>query len=239
MALAVEAQELAIVVATKNHTPSILSPDFLTCSGIIGADLELAQAPVSTPQVSQLVFRNGISMMAQVDRLIFVEQIAAKSLQDVSIAQIARRYIAALPQAQYQGIGINVQGLVPLGHQTPSVENYLTQTFLVSGSWQEFGHTPVQANLQLRYTLEHAHLTLSVAQAALQLAEGETTPILVFSGHFDHRLTAEQPLMPQVMQALTQWQSDLETYQDLVNTRFLNTRLPEDSTIPVFAAVGL
>ncbi|HEY9621938.1 MAG TPA: hypothetical protein V6C78_16395 [Crinalium sp.] len=238
MALAVEVQELAIVVVAKKHAPNILSVDFLKCSGIIASDWELAQTPVLTPQIAQLVFLNGISLIAQVDRVIFVEQIAMKSLSEVSIAQIARSYIQALPQADYKHVGINVQGLVPLGAEVSNAQNYLTQMFLANGAWREFGQAPVQGSLQLRYTLENARLTLSVADAKLQLTEGEVAPILVFSGHFEPMIAPESAKLPQVLQSIASWQSQVELYQELVNTRFLANRGVTAQVLPIFSAIG-
>jgi hypothetical protein len=70
-------QELAIVIATENHNPTILNLDFLKCSGIVEEDWQLSRSPICHSQASQIVFQNGISLASQPDRIIFAEAIAA------------------------------------------------------------------------------------------------------------------------------------------------------------------
>lgn len=49
-------QELAIIIAAKNHNPTILTPDFLKYTGIVPADWELARQPIFTSSVAQVIF---------------------------------------------------------------------------------------------------------------------------------------------------------------------------------------
>ena len=55
-------QELSIVLAVRNHNPTMLNLDFLRGSGVVGADWELAQQPVSNANAAQIAFKNGIKI---------------------------------------------------------------------------------------------------------------------------------------------------------------------------------
>ncbi|MBD2492438.1 hypothetical protein [Aulosira sp. FACHB-615] len=70
MSQSLSIQEIAIVIATKQYNPTILTPDFLKYSGIVPIEWELAQQPVLTNSNAQVVFQNGISIIAQVNRII-------------------------------------------------------------------------------------------------------------------------------------------------------------------------
>lgn len=60
-----------------------------------------------TNTASQVVFQSGINILAEVNRIIFVESIATKEPQDVEIPAIASKYLETFAQVDYQGIGIN------------------------------------------------------------------------------------------------------------------------------------
>lgn len=171
------------------------------------------------------MFRNGVNLVAQADRLMFVEGMQSKSLQELSIPPVAQKYMQALPHADYQAVGINIRGFVPFNQNADAARQYMMNTLLAAGSWQDFGDAPVRTSLNVAYTLGQKRLFLSIAEAALQLPEGETTPILMFSGNFEFSPTAATSAgdrLMQLSQAIENWQQDVETYQDLIHTRFLN-----------------
>jgi hypothetical protein len=64
-------QELALVIAVKNHDPLMVGEAFLKQTGIIPSEWELAQKPYLSQQATQLVFTNGLSIIAELERVIF------------------------------------------------------------------------------------------------------------------------------------------------------------------------
>jgi hypothetical protein len=56
-------QEFGIIVAIKDNKPTVLNPDFLKYSGIV-PDSELARQPIFTQNLSQVVYTNGVSIIA-------------------------------------------------------------------------------------------------------------------------------------------------------------------------------
>jgi hypothetical protein len=50
-------EEISIIIAAQDLTPTMMSLDFLKFSGIIPKDWELSQQPTLSPNYSQLNFR--------------------------------------------------------------------------------------------------------------------------------------------------------------------------------------
>ena len=221
MTVAIELQESAFVFVGKKQNPSLINPDFFRCSGIIREDLELARPPVYTQQAAQLVFTNGVSVTAQADRVIFAESMATKSLQELEVPQIARKYIEALPHAEYQMMGINLRGLVPFPQTVDAARQFLTRQLLSAGAWQDFGEEPARTSLNVAYTLQGRRLYLSINEAALQLPDEQVTPIVLFSGNFEYSVEGDRQ---RLLSVLSNWQADLEIYKNLINDRFLNSK---------------
>ncbi|MBE9038673.1 hypothetical protein [aff. Roholtiella sp. LEGE 12411] len=220
-----EIQEIAIAIAAKQHNPTILTRDFLKYSGIVPSEWELARQPIVTNTASQVVFQNGINIVAEVNRIIFVESIATKEPQDVEIPAIASKYLETLAQVDYQGISINFRGHVLFDQQQNTARDYILKTLLNPGTWQEFGKAPVQAATRFLYTLEDAQMTLDINEAGLQLPDNKVLPIVLFSANFGHAIAPEEqsPRLATINQVIGNWQTDLETYQEVVNNKFLNS----------------
>lgn len=105
-------QELAITIAAKNHNPAVLTADFLKHSGIVPEDWELAQQPVTSSRASQVIFQNGVNIIAQPNQIVFSEPIATKDVQEVKAQQVASKYLQTLPNGDYQAVGINFRDYV-------------------------------------------------------------------------------------------------------------------------------
>ncbi len=129
-------QNLVIVTATKNHSPSILNPDFLKCSGIVPQDWNLARQPVYTNSAAQVIFTNGISIIAEPNRVIFMEPIGDKTMSELNIAEIAGKYVQTLPKVEYEAVGINPRGYVSFAGSPDAAREYMAETLLSPGAWQ-------------------------------------------------------------------------------------------------------
>lgn len=238
----ISVQELVIVIAAKNNNPTILTADFLKYSGIIPGDWELARQPVFTNSASQVVFTNGVSIVAETNRIIFIEQVADKSADSITIPQIARKYVETLPNAEYQAVGLNPRGYASFEQSEDAARNYVSQTLLAPGAWQEIGTTPVRATVNYIYTLERGQFNLSVNEAAMRQADESITPIVLFSGNFSYEIASnsKEEQLKNLYKALSNWQADLDTYADIVNNKFFATPTaqlkPTPSVVPnIFA----
>ncbi len=225
-------QELGIIIAAKNHNPTLLNSDFLKYSGIVPAEWELARQPISTQNVSQIAFTNGVMIVAEPTRVIFIEAIEGKAAAEIIVADIAKKYVQTLPNVEYEAVGLNPRSYITFDQQQDTASQYLAKTLLSPGPWQEVGTAPVRATLNLVYTLERCPFYLTVSEAALRNPDETSTPIVLFNGSFSYEVksvTAPERL-GNLHQIIDNWQVDLAAYQEIISTKFLakvpdNTRL--------------
>ncbi|QFS51024.1 hypothetical protein [Nostoc sphaeroides] len=231
--------EIAIVIAAKQHNPTILTPDFLKYSDIVPNNWELGKPPILTDSNAQVVFANGISITSYVNRIIFTEAIATKEFTEVEIPALAGKYVETLAQVDYQGVSINFRGHVFFEEQNNTARNFIFSTLLNPGPWHEFGKAPVQAAMRFSYTLEGAQLSLDINEAGLQLPDQTVRPIVLFTATFNHAIVEEEQSqrLAVLSEIISNWRTDIEAYKELVNTKFLNSPyqlnlVPNESVIP-------
>jgi hypothetical protein len=218
-----EIQEIAIALSARTLNPTMVSEDFLKFSGIVPSDWELAKQPILNPNLAQVTFQNGVSIVAQPRTITFVEVIGVKEATDLKIPAIARQYIEKLPHADYQGLSIAPKSVIPFPGGPDAARKYITGTLLSPGPWQEFGQAPLQAGLNLLYELGRCQLSLSINEAKLQIAERESMAALLFSASFNYNITSNNELerLKQLVEGIAQWQSDLDAFREIVHQRFL------------------
>lgn len=216
--------ELSIVLLVRNQNPALLNLDFLKCSGIVPQDWELASSPILTQQGSQIIFQNGLRLVADTNRTIFIESTIGKSFSNIAVAQVAKLYAQKLPHAQYEALGINPEGFATFPDRPELAQNYLSKTLLSPGTWLEFGNTPPRVDLNIIYTLEQGTLNLKVGQRSLQKDEEATTPIVTYSGNFEYIFQQLPPAdkLDVLCNCLDQWQFNIQTFTALIEQRFLN-----------------
>jgi hypothetical protein len=228
-------QELAIVVAANNHSPAVINLEFLKYSGIVPMDWELARSPIYTPQLVQHTFQNGITITAQPNRVIFTEVVGDKEIASIEIAKLARKYVQSLPNMEYEALGMNPTGHVVCDDEG-AAKKYLRETLLAPGPWQQVGQSPARTTINFSYTLERNALNLTVSEAGLRQDDETITPVVLFVGNFSYRVTGntQQERIESLCQNLDHWQLDLETYQEIVNQKFLSL-IAQPALLPAFA----
>jgi hypothetical protein len=211
-----DVQELSLVIAVERQDPSLLTPDFLRYSGIIPQDWELARQPVRAQQAAQVSYQNGVSILAYPDRTIFVEPISDKA--EAELPHIAQRYCEILRNLNFQAVGTNFRGHVLFPGTEDSAHQYLCNTLLSPGPWQNIGTAPMRAGLNLIYTFERNVMNLSVQEAMIQLPEQERVPVVLFTANFETPLQSqsESERLTGLQQAIQGWQGDLATYRQTV-----------------------
>ncbi|OUL33997.1 hypothetical protein [Nostoc sp. 106C] len=225
-------QEFGIIIAAKNHKPTILNPEFLKYSGIVPTEWELARQPISTQNVAQVTFTNGVTIIAEPTRVIFIEAIEEKAIAEIAVADIAKKYVQTLPNVEYEAVGINPRSYITFDQQQDAARLYLASTLLNGGAWQEVGTKPMRATLNLAYTLERCPFYLTVNEAALRNPDETTTPIVLFNGSFSYEVTQENPTerLINLHQIINNWQADLTIYQEIISAKFL-VKAPVDTTV--------
>ncbi|MEL6495933.1 MAG: hypothetical protein AAFQ41_12555 [Cyanobacteria bacterium J06623_7] len=222
-------EEISLIIAAQDLTPTMMSSDFLKFSGIVDRDWELAQQPILNPNFAQLNFTNGVGINAQPRTITISESLSNKQTEQIAIHQVAERYIRKLPHAEYMGLSFSPKILLPFPDNPQAVRQYITGNLLGSGAWKRIGQAPVQAGINLMYYLERCQLTISVSEAKLQKPEAVPIVAVLFGGNFNYNVTvASTPdqspsRMAQMLDFLAYWRTDLEEYRDLINRKFLDT----------------
>lgn len=180
-------QEFSIVVVAQSHNPTILNPDFLKLNEIVPKDWVLAEPPVCIPPgFAQVMFANGVSITAQLDKIIFLESLKT-NCTGIGIHTIAKNYIKTLPHVDYRAIGINPKGHILLKEN--QIQEYLADTFLAPGSWRKIGKAPMKAQLKLTYTLDKCLCTITISEGIMQPSPEITQrSVLLIEGNFHHEI---------------------------------------------------
>ncbi|MCV3215603.1 hypothetical protein OGM63_19150 [Plectonema radiosum NIES-515] len=236
-------QEFGIIVAIKDNKPAILNPDFLKYTGIVPSEWELARQPVFSSSVSQVTYTNGVSIIAETNRVIFVESLEDKKAEEISVAAIAERYVKMLPNAEYQGLGVNPRGYKGFeSADTDAARRFMSEGMFAPGAWQQVGTTPMRSTINLVYTFERAPLYLTLNEAALRNPDETSTPIVLFSGSYSYEVSGEtaSEKLTNLLAVMSNWKTDLQEFSDIINDKFLghqaSSRVPDVFTLNNVAA---
>ena len=220
--MAQDIDELSIVLAIANHNPAILTLDFLQGGGIVPADWELARPVVLTATSAQVAFKNGVSIIGNTQTVSFSEPIGKDGLQKIEIAKVAGNYVSRLSNLDYQAVGINPRTFATFENQPDGAKKFINDLFYPA-RWQNIGAAPMQARVELAYTLPGRQLRLSIAEAGLRLSNNKEMPAVMFAGNFHYDVTGEEAdrRAGALQQRLENWQADLAVYREIVDQNFL------------------
>jgi hypothetical protein len=173
--------------------------------------------PIRVPQAVQINFDNGVSIVAQPDRISFIARLGTG--EPTNIAEVAQRYVETLPNMDYLAVGINAKGHVAFPSDPEAARDYFFGKLLAPSVGQAVGHASARGVLQLVYPFEDRRLNLTIAEALLQLPEAERVPVVLFTGNFDYGLQAlaAEERGSKLQQVIQNWQADLTTYQEVVS----------------------
>jgi hypothetical protein len=214
-------KEIAIAIATQSPTPAVLNLEFLKYSGIIPSGWELVQPPVQTAATTQLIFNSGVTLLSQPNRIVWGQPVDGQPLEQLSVAAIAQKYVNVLPQMNYRAVSTHAVGYVPFTTDAES-DCYLFATLLRPGTWQTIEEAKAQAALQLTYDLGGVQFNLNIRTMPLESAQQKIHTVL-FTANFNHPISgdAQSDRLKSVSQAIEHWQADLDLYQRVIKTQFL------------------
>jgi hypothetical protein len=226
-------EEISLTIAAQGLAPSMMSQDFLKFSGIIPQDWELAQQPVLNPNFAQLNFTNGVGINAQPNTINLSEYLNNKKAADITIHQVADKYLEKMPHAEYIYFSFNPKILIPFPRNPQAVRQYITESLLGSGAWKHIGKTPVQAGINLLYYLDRCQLSINISEANLQKPQTAPVAAILFSGSFNYNVRVEaeksSDRMTQMINFLEHWQSDLEEFRTIVHQKFLDSTTADET----------
>jgi hypothetical protein len=211
-------QELAIVIAVEKIDPTLLTPEFLNMTQIVPSEWEVLGQPMRSQEGSQITYQQGVSIIAQPQRLSFVELIINKDVESIEVVKIAKSLVKILANLKFAGIGINFRGYLDFAGQEAAAQRFMFSHLLAIGDWQNIGTAPVQAGINLGFTFPDKKLNLTINEATVQQPDQTGAPIILFSGNFDYELNAAENSadLAKLEQILANWQQDMQLYKDVV-----------------------
>lgn len=227
-----EIEELTISIGIKGLNPTMLSAEYLSMSGIVPSDWELAKQPVLSPRGSQVNYKNGINIVAQPNVINFVEGIGTKQLNQLSFANLALQYIEKLANAEYEGLSINPKIIVPFQGDENTGKNFINQELLKPGNWSTFEGASPQSAINLFYQLTDYNLGININPARLQQPDNQVISAVLFAGSFTYNLTTleGENRLNNLKEKINQWQDNLTTFRSLINEKFLKKAVsPQES----------
>ena len=214
--------QLSIVIAARNHNPTILNPDFLKSNKIVPEDWQLSEPPICIEPIAQVKFQAGVHILAQPDKVVFSQPLNENgAVQQEDLADIVLRYIDTLPHVNYIAVGINPSGYIAFDEDQLAWD-YFRDSFLTSGDWRNCAKGLVSASLQLVYGLDRGYLTLGISQSQ---ALDSSLPCLLFTGNFHRDVTEDNvsaARLEDVKTIIKGWNTDINFFESTVRESFLN-----------------
>jgi hypothetical protein len=209
-------QELAITLSAQNLNPTMLTVDNLRSLGVIPADWELVKQPVLNQLQARLNFKNGVNLVAQQRKITFAEPMTGENAQHLKVPTLAKGFMAKFTQAGYQTLSIAPKTIVSFGNeQNRNPRQFIMETMIAQGPWQEIGNGLPQASVNFVYQLQGCQLNLSVNEVQLRAQNdpNQSVPALLFSGSFNYG--------SQIETQIDRWSENLATFREIVHQKFL------------------
>jgi hypothetical protein len=122
--------QFSIVLAANANNPTILNPDFLKYNEIVDRSWDLLNPPICTQPISQIVFNNNVSIVSQLDKVVFSLNLENDESKKFEVIQgISKKYIETIPHVEYIGIGINPRYVIELSSDD-TANNFLLNNFI-------------------------------------------------------------------------------------------------------------
>lgn len=166
--MSLEILQLSVVVLASSHNPTILHPHFLKSNRIVPDEWEPEdEQTLSTPPFARVVFTNGFLFLAQLDKIQIQDNHPPPNCVESPVAEVAAKYVKALPHVRYRAVGININGIIEIAE----AERVLADRFLKGDQLSQIGEGPFDASLNLKYSFDSGDLNLTVGSGTAQSRE--------------------------------------------------------------------
>ena len=235
MTIDFQLQELNFTLFTEKLDPAMFNLNVLQRIGAIKSSWQLAQEPVYQTDGIKFVFNNKMRIFAQSDRLIFIETVGNKRLQDTQIAQAAINTVRGFPQVKYHTASLSPGGYADFA-SLAEARKYLSEGLLASTPWGKFQGQGIDAvGLKLGYCYKSGKFYLDISQVNLNLAGREVSAVW-FAGKFNYQLLGKnsEDKYRDLNGILRNWQFDIQNYQSYINNKLLAASvIPSLSVFPL------
>lgn len=212
-------KDLVFRLVAPDHSPATLNTSFLLGAGIVPHEWTLAQEAICTAEGSQLLYENGLVLVAQGAAVSGQEQLDKPDPPEPRLSELLVRYCQSLPMLDYRGLQTQIRAVLLFEHDEEAARRTVCERLLQPGPWQDFGTAPMQPTLQLSYSLEGQVLALTVTAAKVREEGAPIGSAMVFAGTFEQVVEPGEKL-PQVENMLREWTSRRDLLLDLINNHF-------------------
>lgn len=221
-------RRVEFVLAVDKHNPILFNPEFLKAEGIIPNDWELTEPPTYIQGTALVVFQNGIYIAHQGNIIAFFEDTRTKHLENLEVPQIVQNYVELFPDENYRAVGLNLEGHTTFNIQEEA-RNYLLETLQNPNYLHELDEDIVQTIVNFIYKIDRGQLTLTVRNTELKRSAEESIPVILFAANFNRNVTElpNEERFNILSQTIRNWQTDIDTYQEIINNRFLNNKVKQ------------
>ena len=228
-------QELNFTLFIEQLDSAMFNLNALQRVGVIKPSWQLAEEPVYQNNAMKLVFSNKVCIVAQSDRLIFVETVGNKRLQDTHIGQAIINNVRGFSALNYRAVSLSPGGYARFSSPSEA-RKYLAEGLLASTPWSKFQGQPINAvGLKLAYLYKSGKFYLEINQASLDIA-GRAIPAVWFAGSFNYQLRGNNSKQRylDLNNIVQNWQSDIQNYQSYINNELLAASvIPSLSIFPL------
>lgn len=204
----------SIVVLAQAHNPTILNPDFLKNNGIIDPSFTPNNI-ICTPPVAQVSYMEGISLIAEFEKLQFIDTETARIPFESPISEIAKKYIDVLPHVRYKAAGLNFMGHYRCKDKKLSL-SFLPDKFLKEGSWHTYGDTSPNIGLKFIYPLKNIKCTINFETAELTRPKEPSLPIIGINANYQIESTS----IEEIVSFISNWQIHYNHFSEIILDTF-------------------
>ena len=205
----IELVEFSVVLVATANNPSILDPDFLQYNEIVDPNWQVQESPVSNPAFAQVSFEGGLTVTADLNRVIF-EQKAGGTLV---ASEVAKRYLQQVPHVPYSAIGINPKFFL---HSTGEHLSLMGSGAHDQGTRMSFKDAVPTVQLKLTYGYETRTIFLDVVQIE-QTTDNPRLSGMLFQANVHRAVDGPnaQTRNKLIRSILDRWEDDLEDISQL------------------------
>ena len=214
----------AIVIASPQNNPSLITPQFLREYDISQPDWKFEGLNIESPSLSQVAWSNGLSLKSEAGRIIFQYDLNKGQHEPNDrkclLGDIAEKYLIQISKIKYTAVGINFYSIYD---DIENIEKEFSSLFLSA----DLNKIPniTQENVKISRKIDDLktqNLTIGIGQL-LEPVEGnditKNAVCITFKGnlHCTIKKNKIQDSWGEVMDLIKSWDSFYMYFSTLVN----------------------
>lgn len=212
--MAIELTHFSVVILAQANNPSILNPDFLKNNSIVDSSFTPANV-VCTPPVSHVTYAEGISIVAEFEKLQFIDDKSDRIPTTSPIPAISSKYLQTLPHVKYTAVGINLSGHREFD-DLDAAKSFIVKKFIQEGPWLHIQGEDVAAGINFVYSRDNVKRTISINPG--EYKRDKTVPVVTV--RYNHNWNAEGSSIENLVAFIANWPEAFKYYTEFCEHLF-------------------